>query len=114
MDVGPSADLYALGCVAFWLLTGRLVFDAATPMQVAVAHATKPPLPPSEVSEEPIPEALDQLVLRCLAKDPAERPASATALLAALDAPLEGVTPWTAADAEGWWTRHAPEVVGGS
>ena len=110
MDVGPSADLYALGCVAFWLLTGRLVFDEATPMQVAVAHATRPAPAPSEVAEEAVPEALDQLVLSCLAKDPSDRPASAAALQDALAA-CEGVQPWTRADGEAWWKRHAPEVV---
>lgn len=74
------ADIYALGCVAFWLLTGRLVFEAATLTAMLVAHAREAPPRPSNVAEFPVPEALDQLVLDCLAKDPAARPQSAEVL----------------------------------
>jgi serine/threonine protein kinase len=80
--LGPSAldaraDIYATGCVAYWLLTGQLVFDTDTPMGLLVHHIHTQPVPPSARSELPIPAALDSLVLSCLAKDPADRPQSA-------------------------------------
>ena len=75
--VDGRADIYAVGCVAYFLLTGQLVFTGDTPMAVVVHHAHTPPTPPSERSELPIPPALDRLVMVCLAKNPAERPQSA-------------------------------------
>src|SRR5262249_6838956 len=73
-SVDSRADIYATGCVAYWLLTGQLVFTAETLMGVLLHHANTPPTPPSERSELPIPPALDELVMLCLAKTPAERP----------------------------------------
>ena len=70
------ADLYALGCVAYYLLTGRLVFEGASALQVIARHLHETPVPPSRLAEHPIPAEFDELVLRCLAKDPADRPAS--------------------------------------
>jgi eukaryotic-like serine/threonine-protein kinase len=103
--MGPAADIYALGCVAFWLLTGRVVFEGATTMKVLLAHVNEPPVAPSTLAELPVPPALDALVLQCLAKDPAERPPSAAALRAALTAACD--TPWTPERAQRWWTTHA-------
>ena len=74
------ADIYATGCVAYWLLTGQLVFTAETPMGLLMHHVHTPPVPPSARTELPIPPALDRLVLSCLAKDPADRPQSAREL----------------------------------
>jgi serine/threonine-protein kinase len=84
--VDGRADLYALGCVAYYLLTGHLVFDASTAMQMAVAHVAGVPVPPSERSGRPVPAALERLVMECLAKRPENRPASALALLRSLEA----------------------------
>jgi serine/threonine-protein kinase len=103
--VDGRADLYALGCVAFWLLTGRLVFEEATVPATIAAHVHKTPQAPSARAEVTIPQALDSLVLQCLAKDPAERPASAEVLgkeLAAI--PL--AEPWTKERALRWWEAH--------
>jgi hypothetical protein len=83
--VDGRADLYSLGAVAYFLLTGRLVFDAQTPMLMAVAHVTSAPLPPSQRTEQVIPPSLDRLVLSCLAKRPEDRPGSARALLRMLE-----------------------------
>ena len=77
--VDARADLYALGCIAFWLLTGRLVL-AGTVGGLLVAHARELPRRPSSLIASPLPEALDQVVLDCLAKDPVARPQSASAL----------------------------------
>ncbi len=69
-DVDRRADVYALGCVAYYLLTGQLVFEADTPMKMFMQHVQATPLPPSQRTELPIPPALDDLVMSCLEKDP--------------------------------------------
>jgi tRNA A-37 threonylcarbamoyl transferase component Bud32 len=105
--VDPRADLYALGCVAFWLLTGCLVFESATVSALLVAHAREAPRRPGSLTASPLPEALDQLVLDCLAKDPAARPDSAAALAERLVAvPLP--RPWTESLASEWWEKNRP------
>jgi serine/threonine-protein kinase len=106
-EVEPRSDLYSLGCVAFWLLTGRLVFDEPSSMKMTIAHATREPVAPSRVASQPIPAALDDLVLRCLAKFPAERP-SAAELAAELGA-AGLAAPWTAERARAWWREHLPD-----
>ena len=84
--IDGRADLYALGCVAYYLLTGHLVFDASTAMQMAIAHVAGAPVPPSQRVEQPIPAQLERLIMTCLAKRPENRPASAAALLRSLNA----------------------------
>ncbi|MBW2524172.1 MAG: serine/threonine protein kinase [Deltaproteobacteria bacterium] len=106
-EVDGRADIYALGCVAYWLLTGRLVFEAATPMKQVVAHVTTEPEPPSAHTDGPITPALEQLVLECLAKKPAARPSSAKELAARLAA-LNLPSSWTAERAAQWWAEHEP------
>ena len=76
-DVDIRADIYSTGCVAYWLLTGQLVFTAETAMKLLLAHAHTAPEPPSSRTENPIPQDLDALVLSCLAKDREHRPKSA-------------------------------------
>jgi len=105
--VDGRVDLYALGCVAFWLLTGRLVFQADTVTAMLVAHAREEPPRPSRVAVVPLPEALDQLVFDCLAKDPAARPQSAD-LLADRLAAIPFARPWTPAAAAQWWATNRP------
>jgi eukaryotic-like serine/threonine-protein kinase len=101
-------DLYTLGCVAYWLLTGRLVFQAPNAIQLMYQHANTPPVPPSQLSEFEIPPALDAVILACLAKFPEERPQSAaelsSRLMQAMPAPA-----WTEELAHRWWNRHHPE-----
>jgi serine/threonine-protein kinase len=103
------ADLYAVGCLAYWLLSGQLVFDRKTPMAVVMAHANEPPPRVSELTEGDIPSALESVIETCLAKDPAERPADAAALAEAL-CRIELPQPWTADRAESWWRCHRPET----
>jgi serine/threonine-protein kinase len=101
-------DVYALGCVAYWLLTGAQVFEAETPVGVMVQHMSAAPVPPSQRSEHTIPPELDAVILACLAKNPADRPATAGEVARRLgQVPFE--TPWTAERAQAWWTAHLPE-----
>jgi serine/threonine-protein kinase len=104
-EVDGRADIYATGCVAYWLLTGQFVFTAETPMGLLLQHAQTPPTPPSARTDQPIPRALDELVLSCLAKDPANRPQSAKELSLRL-AEVEGANSWTQDRAQEWWATH--------
>jgi serine/threonine-protein kinase len=100
-------DLYAIGCVAYWMLTGKLVFEGRSVVEVMFHHAHTPPPRPSTRSELPIPASLEHLVMKCLEKDPARRPISAEAVSARLDAvSLESA--WTVERAERWWAMHRP------
>jgi serine/threonine-protein kinase len=100
--VDGRADIYATGCVAYWLLTGQLVFEAPTAIALLMHHTQTPPPPPSSRTELAIPAALDQLVLSCLAKDPAARPQSARALSQLLGA-VELADSWSQEQARAWW-----------
>ena len=103
------ADLYALACVAFWMLTGRPPFLASDAVAVLMQHTNAKPTPPSAFSELPIPEAFDALILQCLAKEPAQRPRSADELAKRLDA-LGLATRWQPQHARTWWELHEPEL----
>jgi hypothetical protein len=104
-DVDARADIYSAGCVAYWLLTGAQVFTGDTTMKLLLAHAQTVPDAPSSRTELPIAPALDALVLSCLAKDRADRPASAQDLLRRLEAvPLD--RSWTDERAAQWWKVH--------
>ena len=107
------ADIYALGCVAFWLLTGRLPFDAKDTLALLMHHAQTPPEPPSLFAEQPVPAALDAAVLACLAKDPRGRPRTADALRERLTA-VTLPDPWTEREARSWWELHEPDLVSAS
>jgi eukaryotic-like serine/threonine-protein kinase len=103
--VDARSDLYAVGCVGYWLLTGTLVFEGATPLETIVMHVHAQPDLPSRRTDLPIPRELEALILTCLAKDPAARPATADELGARLAAvPLE--RPWTAERAREWWATR--------
>jgi serine/threonine-protein kinase len=103
--IDERSDISGLGCVAYWLVTGSFVFDATTPMNMAIAHATAPPEPASTRAPGTVPEALDRLILDCLAKDKTARPPSALALQQRLDA-IAFAEPWSEARAATWWREH--------
>jgi len=86
-EVDPRADVYAVGCVTYFLLTGELVFDADTPMKMFLHHVQTPPVPPAQRAEVPIPPALNDLVMACLEKDPDRR-------------------------AQRWWEKHLIDLTG--
>ncbi|HEX9165240.1 MAG TPA: serine/threonine-protein kinase [Gemmatimonadales bacterium] len=104
--LSAASDIYSLGCTAFWMLTGELPFRAGNLMQMLYKHVNEAPRKPSAVHGTPIPEALDELVLRCLSKSPAARPADGKALLGEIE-PIAAATPWTQADALRWWASVA-------
>jgi eukaryotic-like serine/threonine-protein kinase len=105
--VDHRADIYGTGCLAYWLLTGQLVFTGQTAMQLIMQHAQATPQPPSTRTELHIPEELDAIVLACLAKDPSDRPQTARELARRLEAvPVR--SEWTAELARAWWDKHQP------
>ncbi|MCB9523916.1 MAG: protein kinase [Myxococcales bacterium] len=108
------ADLYALGCVAWWLLTGELVFPGrGSTVKLLMAHLNDAPGAVGARAGQPIPPALEAIVQRLLAKDPGARFGDALALADALEA-VPGPR-WSQADARGWWAQHplpAPPTVG--
>jgi plasmid stabilization system protein ParE len=99
------ADIYATGCVAYWLLTGKFVFTAEHAVGLLLQHAHTAATAPSTRTELPIPQALDDLVLSCLAKDPADRPQSARELSLRLGE-VECASSWTEDRARDWWQRY--------
>jgi serine/threonine-protein kinase len=103
IELDTRADIYSTGCVAYWLLTGDLVFTADTSMKLLMAHAQATPQPPSSKTKAALPPELDALVMSCLAKDREQRPSSARQLLARLDA-MTLATPWTEERARAWWS----------
>jgi eukaryotic-like serine/threonine-protein kinase len=107
-DVDGRSDIYSAGCVAYWLLTGELVFKGDTTMKLLLAHAQTAPEAPSSRTELPIPSELEALVLSCLAKDRERRPASAHDLLSQLEAVALNAS-WTDERAREWWKVHLPQ-----
>lgn len=108
--INGRADLYSLACSAYWALTGHTPFQAESVAQMLIHHAQTPPVPPSHVSELPIPADLEQILMTCLEKDPARRIPSALDLDAAFGR-VRCDRVWTDAQARAWWDAHAPDLV---
>jgi serine/threonine-protein kinase len=106
-SIDGRTDLYAVGCVAYWLITGQRVFTGRTAMETMVKHTQEAPVPPSARTELEVPPALDRIILSCLAKKPDDRPASADALADAM-ASIATRASWTTPRAHEWWDRHHP------
>jgi serine/threonine-protein kinase len=106
-DIDGRSDIYSLGCVAYFLLTGELVFSESSPTATALAHVQKNPVPPSQRTELPIPSSLERIILRCLEKDPEKRPASAAELAFLLEAAAD-IPSFDRHAAEEWWAINLP------
>ncbi len=100
-DQDARSDVYQLGCVMFFLLTGRNVFQGESVAACALAHVNDQPPRPSSIVPNEIPEDLERLIMRCLAKDPDGRPSSGKALRTQLRA-LECFGDWTEEEASGF------------
>ncbi|HEX9083599.1 MAG TPA: serine/threonine-protein kinase [Gemmatimonadaceae bacterium] len=104
--VDGRADIYALGCVAYYLITGQLVFEADKAFQMIAKHLQAAPVPPSHRTDRPVSPELERLILKCLAKDANDRPQSAAQLAQALDwIPADA---WGEEQAQQWWEAHGP------
>jgi serine/threonine-protein kinase len=109
-QVGPASDLYSLGCVGYFLLTGQRVFDGKSVIEVCTQHLTAEPMPPAERLGRPVPEDLSAVLMTCLEKAPEHRPSSARALIALLDA-CDDSESWTSDRARAWWIRRGAEMI---
>jgi eukaryotic-like serine/threonine-protein kinase len=105
--VDARADLYSLGCVAYELLTGHLVFEGLGDREMVEAHLHQAPLSPTQRWRVPIPGELERLVMTLLEKDPSRRPGSAAEVEAWL-ARIASEHPWTRAQASEWWSTALP------
>jgi serine/threonine-protein kinase len=110
VDVDPRADLYSVGAVAYFLLTGTRVFDGATVVEICSHHLHTSPEPPSQRVDRRLAKDLEAWVLHCLEKDPAHRPPSAAAAAEALEqcGPFED---WDIETAREWWSGRGRELI---
>jgi eukaryotic-like serine/threonine-protein kinase len=111
--VDGRSDLYAVGAVAYFLLSGTLVFDGRTLVEICAKHLHSEPEPLVSRTSSPVPESLERVVLRCLAKQPSDRPASATELIGLLDG-VALTDSWSRDEAEQWWHEHGEHALGGA
>lgn len=102
--VDMRTDLYALGAVGYFLLTGEYVFDGETGFDVCGQHLSAAPVPVRARTKRPVPLELEDVIMRCLRKKPEDRPQAADALLSDLHACA--IPEWTEAQARAWWVRH--------
>ena len=109
-NIDGRADIYGLGCVMYYLLTGQLVFEARTSKQMFAHHLETIPTVPSLRSELPVPPELDALVMACLEKDPDHRPQSAAEVAARSGAAMPPGG-WNEHKATRWWEAHLPELT---
>jgi serine/threonine-protein kinase len=108
-NIDARSDLYCLGAVAYFMLTGRPPFDAVTSAELMIDHLKATPPSMSEVSELPIPADLEAIIMKCLQKAPEDRYGSAAEMESALRAvPIED--PWDQAKAHEWWDLHGLAV----
>ena len=107
--IDGRADIYALGCVAYCLVTGQLVFEADTAYQMVAKHLQSEPVPPSQRTTRPVSPDLERLILKCLAKAPIERPQTAAQLAQLLE--FIPADRWGEDQARQWWENNARSPV---
>ena len=110
VEVDRRVDVYAVGCVAYFLLTGARVFDAPSPMKLLMQQVQVEPKPPSYRTERHIPPEIDDFVMACLRKNPNRRPSSAEELIQmACACKTDDV--WDQRSAKTWWEVHLPQLT---
>ncbi|EYF04695.1 serine/threonine-protein kinase [Chondromyces apiculatus] len=108
--LGPGADVYGVGALGYFLLTGTFPFDGESWTAIANAHLLSPPLPPSLRTRNDVPRDFEDVLMRCLAKLPYERPADGQALLEALEGCGESEG-WSRDEAARWWEELGDSAV---
>lgn len=109
-QVDARSDLYAVGAVGYFLLTGQPVFDGDALMEVCNKHMHCAPEPPSRVAKQPVSQGMDTIILTCLEKERSQRPQSAQELCELLSVCATQDT-WTRANAEQWWKSHSDVIL---
>jgi eukaryotic-like serine/threonine-protein kinase len=109
-EVDARADVYAIGCLAYWMLTGQRVFESDSATKLLIDHVQTAPVPPSQRTELPIPREFEKIVLACLEKDPNRRPQNAEVLWR-MSLNCRSAEPWSREAAQGWWESHLPELT---
>jgi len=109
-EVDRRVDVYAVGCLAYFLLTGSAPFTAESTMQLLMRHVQEEPIPPSCRTEQHIPRALDDLVIACLHKDRRLRPDGGQQLLELARA-CTTHDDWNQSTARTWWMQHLPQLA---
>jgi tRNA A-37 threonylcarbamoyl transferase component Bud32 len=104
--VDVRSDIYSIGALAYYLLSGQAPFQGVDVTDLLYQVMRETPKPLSDLSLSPLPEALDSLVMRCLAKDPEHRPQALSVLLSTLEH-LQTIYPWSQEDAMAWWEEMA-------
>ena len=106
--VGPLSDVYALGAVGYYLVSGQLVFTGETAVEVCSHHLHTKPVPPSRKLGGDIGPRLEELLLQCLEKDPGDRPSAEQLREQLSSLPVTG--DWTERDALEWWRQYSAEI----
>ena len=108
--IGPASDLYSLGCVGYFLLTGQRVFEGHAVIEVATQHLASAPVPPAERLGRPVPRSLSQVLMALLEKKSERRPHSARELIDLLDA-ADDIEAWSSERAREWWSDHGRQML---
>ncbi|MCH2175324.1 MAG: serine/threonine protein kinase [Lentisphaeria bacterium] len=109
-EVNACSDIYSLGCVMYYMLTGMFVFEAETSVKMCIEHVKTTPMTPTERSGIPVPDDLTKIIMRCLSKDPKARPASASILFNLLENCQDGKS-WSFAHGKAWWMEQTNTLV---
>ena len=108
--IDPRSDLYSLGALGYFLLTGQYIFDAESVAEIHEKQLSAAPIPPTQRTPNPISAEMEQLLLRCLEKDPALRPQSAGELRAGLLA-TPAAAEWTPEMRIAWWDAYVQQLI---
>ncbi len=109
-NIDPRSDLYSVGALGYYLLTGQYIFDAETVQEIHEKQLNVAPIPPGQRASQPISPEMEQLLLACLAKDPEARPSSANDLRARLLACAAGAD-WTVQSRVEWWDAYERQLL---